>query len=74
MIQIVVQNVAAEELGNWYGASFQVPEENRAYLMAFYIHGLMAIVDQWLQNDCADSIQKISAIMQQCVARPDLIP
>ena len=42
--------------------------------MAFYIHGLMAIVDQWLQNDCADSIQKISAIMQQCVARPDLIP
>ena len=51
---------------------FQVPEENRAYLMAFYIHGLMAIVDQWLQNDCADSIQKISAIMRQCVARPDI--
>lgn len=51
---------------------FQVPEENRAYLMAFYIHGLMAIVNQWLQNDCADSIQKISAIMRQCVARPDI--
>lgn len=49
---------------------FQVPEQNKPYLMAFYIHGLMAIVAQWLQRDCADSIQQISAIMQQCVARP----
>ena len=51
---------------------FQVPEQNKPYLMAFYIHGLMAIVAHWLQRDCADPIQQVSAIMQQCVARPPI--
>lgn len=47
----------------------QVPEDDRAYLMTFYIHGLMAIVSRWLENDCADSEERVIALMLRCVAR-----
>lgn len=33
---------------------YGVPEQDRTYLMAFYIQGLMAIITQWLKGDCAD--------------------
>lgn len=46
---------------------FQIAESDQSYIMAFYIHGLMAIISEWLKNDCADSISHISAIMEQCV-------
>lgn len=46
---------------------FQIAEVDREYMLAFYIHGLMAIISEWLRNDCADSIRHVSAIMEQCV-------
>ena len=46
---------------------FQVPHENREYMMAFYIHGLIAIITGWLELDCRDSIEHIIAVMQQCI-------
>lgn len=48
---------------------FQIAESDWQYMMAFYIHGLMAIISEWLKNDCADSISHVSAIMEQCVMR-----
>lgn len=44
-----------------------VPEEERTYRMAFYIHGLMAIITEWLKRDCADADERIISVMQQCV-------
>lgn len=38
---------------------YDVPEPDREYIMAFYIHGLMAVITEWLKNDCADSIEHI---------------
>lgn len=46
---------------------FRVPERDRSYRMSFYIAGLMAIVTQWLNNNCADSVEHIAKIMQICV-------
>ena len=46
---------------------FQVPEQDRNYIMAFYIHGLMAIITEWLEDDCGDSIDHIITVIQQCV-------
>lgn len=46
---------------------FGIPEENRNYMMAFYVHGLMAIVTEWLKGDCKEPIEKISSIMRSCV-------
>lgn len=46
---------------------YQVPEENRTYLMEFYIHGIMAIIAEWLKNDCKDTIEHVAAVIQGCV-------
>ena len=46
---------------------YGVPEWDRPYLMAFYIHGLMAIISEWLKNDCVDSIADVVNVIQQCV-------
>lgn len=48
---------------------YGVPEQDRPYLMAFYIHGLMAIISEWLKNDCADSIGYVVNMIQRCVKR-----
>jgi transcriptional regulator, tetR family len=37
--------------------------------MAFYIHGIMAIISEWLRTDCDDSIEYIIKVIQQCVKR-----
>ncbi len=44
-----------------------VPECDRAYMMTFYLHGLMAIITQWLKTDCADTVEHIISLMQTCV-------
>ena len=48
-------------------ARFSVPEDERRYVMAFYIRGLSAIVEAWLREDCADSIEHVMGIVQRCV-------
>lgn len=46
---------------------FQIAEQDRQYMVAFYVNGLMAIISEWLKNDCIDSISHVSAVMEQCV-------
>ena len=48
---------------------FNVPKQDRNYIMAFYIQGLMAIITQWLNNDCTDSIDQVISVIGQCVAQ-----
>lgn len=48
---------------------FQVPEEDRRYVMQFHISGLMAILQEWLKDDCRDSIAHIVAVMERCIRR-----
>lgn len=45
----------------------QVPENEQKYIVQFYISGLMAIINEWLKDDCKDSIEQIGSIMQRCV-------
>ena len=44
---------------------------DRPYLMAFYISGLMAIIAEWIKGDCADSIDRVVALIQACVKTPE---
>lgn len=48
---------------------FRVPENERKYMVLFHVKGLMAIVEEWLKNDCADSVKDIVGIMQNCVVK-----
>lgn len=47
---------------------FQIEVQDRSYIMTFYINGLMAIITEWLKNDCTITIPQVIAIMQRCVA------
>lgn len=51
---------------------YQVPVEDRRYMMAFYIQGMMAIITEWLKDDCKDSMEHIMAVIQQCVTQPQV--
>lgn len=44
-----------------------VPEQEREYIMLFYIRGLVAVIDMWLKNDCTEPIEQIIAIIQKCI-------
>ena len=46
---------------------FGVPEQDRTYMMTFYIRGLMAIITEWLKGDCSDSEEHIIAVIHRCV-------
>ena len=48
---------------------YGTPQQDRRYIMAFYIQGLMAIISEWLRNDCADSIAYVVDMIQRCVKR-----
>ena len=48
---------------------YGIPQQDRRYIMAFYIQGLMAIISEWLRNDCADSIAHVVDMIQRCVKR-----
>ena len=49
---------------------YGVLPQDRPYIMAFYIRGLMAIISEWLKNDCVDSITHVTGVIQQCVKIP----
>ncbi len=46
---------------------FRIPTRNQAFLMEFYVHGLQAVVLKWIENDCEEPLEQISAVMVQCV-------
>lgn len=81
LFRTAMENAAVLGLNSSYNRMFRhvftpilerygVPQQDRAYLMAFYIQGLMAILTEWLKGDCADSIEHILAIIRRCIMRP----
>ena len=46
---------------------FNFPENERGYILKFYLTGITAIVMEWLDKNCEDSIEDISKIIIQCV-------
>ena len=50
---------------------FGVPEVYWRYYIAYYIDGIMAIIKEWLETDCQDSIEMIAAVIEECVRPVD---
>lgn len=46
---------------------FQIPEQDQPYRINFYIHGCIAIVQEWIKRNCEDPIENIERIMIQCI-------
>lgn len=49
---------------------FNVPEQEREYMVYFYIKGILAIVDEWIKEGCKDDIDFIINIIMNCVQKP----
>ena len=48
-------------------AKFKIPENERAYVIKFYLTGIFAIVMEWLDKDCGDDIDSVVKIINDCV-------
>ena len=46
---------------------FYIPSSKQQYIMLFYINGLMGIINEWLKEDCEDSVEHIISVMQICI-------
>lgn len=46
---------------------FNFPVSERNYVIAFYINGIIAIIMEWIKNDCCDTIEQITDIIIKCV-------
>ena len=50
---------------------FEIPASHRPYYMAYYVEGIIAIVKEWLRQDCADEVEMIAGIIESCVQPRD---
>lgn len=46
---------------------FEVPAAFWKYYIAYYIEGITAIIKEWLNNNCSDSVETIATIIEECV-------
>lgn len=51
-------------------ARFEIPDDVRNYWTAYYINGVWAIIQEWINGGCRESIEQIICIIEDCV-RPD---
>ena len=48
-------------------ARFEIPADYQSYYMAYYVEGIIAIVKEWLRQDCTDEVEMIAGIIESCV-------
>ena len=46
---------------------FHYPEEDRKYVMMYYLNGLNAIVTEWIKDGCGKAPEEIAKIMMVCI-------
>ena len=46
---------------------FRVPPEDQNYVMQYHISGLMAIINEWLGNDCKDEVEHLVSVIRLCI-------
>ena len=44
-----------------------VEEEKGRYIIAFYINGISAIVNEWIKNGCKEDISFIENVIIECI-------
>lgn len=49
---------------------FHIPETEQKYQIAFFVNGSMAIVREWINGGCRESVEKIETVMLHCI-RPN---
>jgi AcrR family transcriptional regulator len=50
---------------------FQISKDVRNYWTCYYINGIWAIIEEWLKNDCRETVEQIATIIISCVIPKD---
>ncbi|MGN0432652.1 MAG: TetR/AcrR family transcriptional regulator [Lachnospiraceae bacterium] len=53
---------------------FEIPKDEQNYWMAFYFKGIWAVIQEWIDRDCKDPVEKIGAIIEDCVRPEKALP
>lgn len=48
---------------------FNVPENRRKYMLAFYVRGIIAVIDEWIKGDCFENIDFIVNIIASLIPK-----
>ena len=48
---------------------YEIPEEKIKYILSFYLHGIVAIIKEWVKNDCSETVKEIENIIIECVKK-----
>lgn len=48
---------------------FRIPENRKKYMLRFYIYGIIAVIGEWLKNDCAEPIDFIIDIISEQIPK-----
>ena len=46
---------------------FHYPQEDKKYVMMYYLNGITAISFEWIKNDCKKPTEEISRIIIECI-------
>lgn len=46
---------------------FNVPPADHRYMMAFYISGLIAVINEWIRGNCQDPVEHVISVIQICI-------
>ncbi len=50
---------------------FEYPDEQREYVIKFYLNGIAAVLKEWIGNDCTRSYAEICEIIKICIFGKD---
>lgn len=46
---------------------FHIRQEEQVYWISFYIQGCIAVVQEWINRNCEDSVESIERILVECI-------
>lgn len=61
-----VYNLMFENIFSPILARFHFPEDERKYVIKFYLNGVNAVTEQWLCDGCEKSVCEIAKIISKC--------
>ena len=48
-------------------ARYHIPEQDRKYMLTYYMRGINAVIMAWVDNDCKEPIEHIAKLLIDCV-------
>ena len=46
---------------------FKIPERFHKYYTVYYIEGVAAVIKEWLNENCRDSVETVAYVIEECV-------